>query len=357
MKFLALYLPAFHRVKENDMLWGEGFTEWDNVKKAKSLYKGHIQPMTPFNEDYYDLSKKECIEKQIDLANEYKLDGFIFYHYWLNENHMVLEKPAEILKNELSEKKIEYCFCWANHDWIATWHGKQKDISYRQEYGKESDWHKHIEYLMDFFKDERYIKIDGRPVLFIYNANKMKDYEEMIEYWNTYLKEHGMKEIYTIEYIHSKNTKLYSKKTDGVVEFEPLYSTFFDVSIFNEAKRFLCKKVFKCIDFQNYDNLWKAIIKRKRTYKGKTIFKSCFSGWDNSPRKERESMIVKNGTPEKFEDYLDKLVKMKRKDTSSDYLIINAWNEWGEGAMLEPSEQDGYKYLEAIKSVVEKNEK
>ena len=178
----------------------------------------------------------------------------------------------------------------------------------------------------------------------------------MIEYWNNYLNEQGLKPIYTIEYIFSRNPQLSSKKSDGVMEFEPLYTTFFDISFFNKAKRFFCKKILKCIDFQNYDSLWKLILKRDREYSDKTIFKSCFSAWDNSPRKEKNSMIVKNSTPKKFEKYLDELIKSKRKNTSDKYLVINALNEWGEGAMLEPTEQDGYGYLEAIRKVVDKNE-
>ena len=136
MKILALYLPAYHQVKINDDVWGEGFTEWDNVKIATPLFKGHKQPIEPINNNYYDLSKKEDIEKQICLANEYKVDGFIFYHYWFGNNMKALERPAEILRYEIQEK-TNYCFCWANHSWFTTWHGKSSKIIVNQEYGKK----------------------------------------------------------------------------------------------------------------------------------------------------------------------------------------------------------------------------
>lgn len=355
MKILALYLPAFHRIKENDEWWGEGFTEWDNVKKAKKLYQSHEQPMHPLNNNYYDLSNKTDIEKQIKLAKEYRVDGFIFYHYWLDTNKMIFEKPAELLRDKIKED-IGYCFCWANHTWTATWDAKGNKVLMEQKYGEEDDWLKHIEYLYTFFKDDRYIKRDDRPVLYIYNGNQIEKYNEMLDCWNKYLKSKGMKEIYVIEYIFTRNKNITSEKTDAVVEFEPVYTTFFDISWANKLKRFICKKL-KITDFQNYDKLWKYNIKRKRTYSGKKIYKSCFVGWDNSPRKAKNSMIVKGQTPEKFEKYLNELINNNREDASNEYVMINAWNEWGEGAMLEPTEEYKYKYLEAIKKVVENNEK
>lgn len=355
MKILSLYLPAYHRVKENDEWWGEGFTEWDNVKGAKPLYKGHNQPVIPIDNYYYDLSNPTDIEHQIKIAQKYKVDGFIFYHYWFDTNKKILEKPAEILRDKV-KGDINYCFCWANQSWTSTWHGKETKVLIEQKYRNEDDWKEHIEYFYEFFKDARYLKKDGRPILFIYNANKIKRYDDMIDYWNNYLRKKGMKDIYIIEYIFTRNKHLTSLKTDAVMEFEPVYTTFFDISWLNKFKRFICKKL-KIIDFQDYDKLWKYNINRKRKYSGKIIYKSCFVGWDNSPRKARQSMIVKGQTPEKFEKYLKLLINNNREDSSNDYIIINAWNEWGEGAMLEGTEKEKYRYLEAIKKVVEENER
>lgn len=351
MKALAIYLPAFHQCKENDEWWGKGFTEWDNVKTAKAYYKGHIQPVQPINNEYYDLAKKEDIEKQSILAQKYGIYGFIFYHYWFGNDKQIFQNPVEIFKND-KDIKTNYCFCWANDTWVTTWHGKEAKELLRQTYGGKEEWEKHIRYLIEHFKSEKYIKIDNRPVLFIYKPHEIENYEEMIDYWNRVLEKEGLNKIYIIEYISSKNKKLSSDKSDAVTEFEPLYTTFFDISIFNKAKRFLCKK-FKTIDFQNYDILWKKIINRRRTYNDKTIYKGCFVGWDNSPRKEKNSMIVKGGAPEKFSKYFKMLVKKERKNASEEYVVINAWNEWSEGAMLEPSEQYKYKYLEGVKEALD----
>lgn len=351
MKILALYLPAYHQVKINDDVWGEGFTEWDNVKAATPLFKGHKQPIEPINNNYYDLSKKEDIEKQICLANKYKVDGFIIYHYWFGNNMQALERPAEILRYEIQEK-TNYCFCWANQSWFTTWHGKSSKIIVNQEYGEKEEWIKHFNYLFKFFKDDRYIKVDNKPVIYIYNMSDIKHAKEMFELWDKMLRKENFNGIYIVEFISSKNVKLSYNKSDAIVEFEPLYTTFFDVSKLNLLKRFICKK-FKIIDFQDYNNLCKKIVNRKRTYNGKTIQKGFFCGWDNSARKGRNSMIVKNSTPQNFGDNLKKLINNNRKDATNDFIIINAWNEWSEGAMLEPTEKNQYKFLEVIKKIKE----
>ena len=349
LEIWALYLPAFHRIKENDLWWGEGFTEWDNVRKGIPLYDGHIQPQVPLD-GYYDLSKVDTLRKQADLANKYGVDGFVFYHYWFKDGKKLLELPAEnLLKNK--DIDLKFSFCWANEPWARTWDGKNHDVLMPQDYGEYDDWISHIKYFMNFFKDERYQKINDKPVLYIYSASKIPCFDEMIKVWNAYLKENGLREIFLIEYISTFNTEVFSNLTSGVFEFEPLYTTRFDISIFNKAKRVMCKKL-GVTDYQDYDSLWDLILRRKRAYSGKPIIKGCFVGWDNSPRKAKKSMIVKGNTPQKFEVYMRKLINNNRKDCL-DIILINAWNEWGEGAMLEATVNDKYAYLESIKRLKE----
>ena len=355
MKILAIYLPGFHEDEINNRAWGKGFTEWDNVKKGKKLFKEHYQPMVPLNENYYDLSKKENIDNQVSIAKKYGLDGFIFYHYWFGNGKMALKKPAEIYKDEIKDK-IEYCFCWANHSWIKNWHGGNSEYIEKQEYCGKEDWINHINYLINFFIDEKYIKIDGRPVLYIYNMNDIKCFEDMLNVWNNELEKRGLKKLYIVEYISSRNKKVSCKMTDAVMEFEPLYTTFFDLSYFMLFKRFICKKL-NIADYQDYDKLWKKNIQRKRRYDGKHIQKGCFTNWDNSARKGHNSMIIKNSTAEKFYGNLKKLIKNDRKECNNDYIVVNAWNEWSEGAILEPTEKDKYAYLDALKRVKEEYDK
>ena len=347
MKVMAIHLPAFHRVPENDEWWGKGFTEWDNVRAGKPLYPGHVQPVEPYDDWYYDLSKIEDLSRQASLAKQYGVDGFIMYHYWFGYGRTIFEKPVEMLLGT-PDIDIEFSLCWANHTWITSWHGREPEELIRQNYPGKEDWHAHIEYLLQFFKDTRYSKIDNKPVLYIYNPSDITNYEQMIEYWDAYLKGNNFNGIYVVEYISSKNRSLLSDKSSAVVEFEPLYSMFFDISKINLAKRALAKKMHR-LDFQSYDELWMHILNRTRTYSGKPIIRACNCAWDNSPRKHYDSMIIKGATPEKFERYLSELMVYSRKDVSDKYLVINAWNEWSEGAYLEPDKHNGFGFLEAIR--------
>lgn len=347
MKVLALNLPQFHEIPENNEWWGKGFTEWTNVKKAVPLFEGHSQPKKPIDGYYYDLTKKKDINRQAELAKKYGLSGFVYFHYWY-EGRKLLEKPCEILLDN-KDIDIEYCFCWANHSWTRAWDGKENQVLLEQTYGKEQDWDKHIEYLLKFFADERYIKKDNRPVLVIYNTSVIPNVDKMIEFWNKKLNQKGYGNLYIIEYISTKCPKPGCSFSDAVYEDEPLYTLRFEINVIEIAKRLYAKKT-ETIDYQDYDRIWNLLLKKNRTYNGRKIVRGCFTDWDNSPRRGKNgSMIVKGASPSKFRVYFNELLNnCDRKDISNDFVIINAWNEWGEGAILEPSVHDGYGYLEAV---------
>ena len=351
MRFWALNLPQFYETPENNEWWGKGYTEWTSVKKAVPLYKGHQQPLVPLNDYYYDLSQESTIRWQAELAQKYGIEVFVYYHYWYEGRHL-LEKPCELLL-ERKDINIKYCYCWANHSWTRAWDGKNHEVLVPQTYGDESEWEEHLQYLIPFFKDERYERIDGKPVLFIYKPEDITNGDERIAYWNKRLKEEGIAEgLFVVEYISSFNPNPSLKSSDAVFEDEPNFSCRFEISPFNKAKRLICKTL-KMTDYQDYDKLWKLILKKKRTYDGRKIVLGGFPRWDNSPRKGKNSRVIRTATPEKFENYLSKLVSTKRTD-SSDIVLLNAWNEWGEGAILEPTTLDGYGYLEAVRKFAER---
>ena len=203
MKILAMYLPQFHRVLENDEWWGNGFTDWVSAKKAKPLYEGHYQPHVPLGENYYNLLNKDVMVWQAELMKKYGVDGMCIYHYWFKDGRKILEKPAE---NLLQWKEIEmpFCFCWANETWARSWaqiqganswadmyeqyaadgsDQSQKAILLEQQYGEKKDWKKHFDYLNMFFRDERYIKIDDKPIFDFYKTADISCLDEMICYW------------------------------------------------------------------------------------------------------------------------------------------------------------------------------
>lgn len=349
MRIWALNLPQFYETPENNEWWGQGYTEWAAVKGAKPLYKGHMQPLVPLNENYYDLSDEKTIKWQADLARKYGIEGFVFYHYWYQGRHL-LEKPCELIL-QLPDIDINYCFCWANHSWTRAWDGKDHEILVKQDYGTTDEWENHLQYLLPFFKDKRYLRIDNKPVLFVYKANDICDGDKRFAYWNKRLSEEGLPGLYIVEYISTFNVEPSLQCSSAVYEDDPNYVCRFDISVFNKAKRLFCKKM-KLTDYQNYDALWKLMLKRKRTYNGKSIIQGGFPCWDNSPRKGKNSRVIWGSTPDKFEKYLCQLFRQERKDAKG-ILVLNAWNEWGEGAILEPTEQYGYGYLEALKAAVE----
>ena len=350
MKFLAYNLPAFHRIPENDEWWGPGFTEWDNTKRGKPLFKGHIQPMVPLGNNYYDLSLKENVVKQALLAKEYGLYGFIYYHYWFTGKKL-LEKPVEIFRDS-KEVDFHYCLCWANEQWCRTWDGKDGQVLMPQTFGDEKDWEEHLQYFLTFFKDERYIKVNNSPMLYIYSCSQIPMINEMIMYWNERLKEYGFDSLYLVEFINTPNPNVSCKYSVAVTEFEPMYSARYEVNIFYKLYRYLRKKRGK-LEKIKYDYIWKRLLKRKRIYEDRINILGCYTQWDNTPRKGEKGFVHVGGNPEKFEKYLKKMLTNGRKGCSSEYCIINAWNEWGEGPVLEPSEQYKYSYLEAVKRVSE----
>lgn len=225
MKVIAFYLPQFHNIPENDEWWGDGFTEWVNVKKSKPLYEGHYQPRVPLNENYYNLLDDNVKKWQVDLAKKYGIYGFCYYHYWFS-GHMLLEKPMEQM---LANKEIDlpFCVCWANEPWTKAWVGDAKKVLIPQNYGREKEWREHFDYLLPFFKDERYITVDGRPLFVLYRPEIVGCLNEMLDYWNKLAKENGFENGFCFAY-QNIDFDLAKDKDDSRfdlnIEFEPLYA-------------------------------------------------------------------------------------------------------------------------------------
>ena len=362
MKILAFYLPQFHSIPENDKWWGEGFTEWVNVKKSSPQFKGHVQPEVPLNDNYYCLLDEKSQIWQSELAKKYGIDGFCYYHYWFS-GKLLLEKPMEnMLKNKAVD--MPFCICWANEAWSRNWDGHNKDVLIAQNYEEDEEaWKAHFEYLLKFFKDERYIKHEGKPMLLIYKPNLIENCAKMAEYWQRLAKENGFPGLYigwqyATNYGHSPK----EKGLDFNVEFEPFYTLFEQnkkregawgkltyaiknpVWLINRIKVKLGKNNNILND---YDTAWRDMLKRhpacEETYAG------AFPAWDNTPRRGRDSMIFTGASPEKFKSYLLKRIDAAKKYYKGDFLFINAWNEWAEGAHLEPDSVNKYGYLEAVK--------
>lgn len=362
MKLITFYLPQFHEIKENNDWWGKGFTEWTNVKKSRPLFKGHNQPRIPLDNNYYDLSDIEVMKWQVDLARNYGIYGFCFYHYWFN-GKLLLEKP---IKNFLMDASIDFPFCmsWANEPWTRSWDGKSKTILMDQSYGLEDDWEKHFQYLLPFFQDKRYIKIDNKPIFLIYKSKDINERDRMIDFFNKRAENHGFSGIYFIDTDRGVNNNYSRGSFSAVVEFEPtrtLYKRNISSLWFRRAYRYgvkifnyLFKKEFP-VNLPRYTkDIYEESLKSIPNSKIMTI-PGAFVSWDNSPRRNHESSIMLEASKDEFENYISSKILLGKNKYQSEYLFINAWNEWAEGTYLEPDSVNKYAYLEAIKNALDKN--
>lgn len=351
-QIIAFHLPQFHTIPENDAWWGKGFTEWTNVKKARSLFKGHRQPRIPYNGNYYDLMNPEALIWQTNLARQYDIFGFCYYHYWFNSKKL-LEKPIEqILKTK--EPDFPFCLAWANEPWTRTWDGRKSQILMHQTYGDEKDWQAHFDYLTPFFNDQRYIRINDKPVFVIYRTSSIPNCDQMLAFWQKAAQNSGIGGIYFIEMMNSFQNRSFSLETEAVVEFEPLYTLASGFNLMekikNKTRVILNKNSLSIVD---YDLLWKKIILRQNTISQKTVFGGGFVDFDNSSRRTKYAMVLKGVSPEKFENYLTLQLKRSKEVYKSEFIFFNAWNEWAEGAYLEPDDENRFQYLEAVKKALE----
>lgn len=349
MKILAYFLPQFHEDEKNNIWWGKGFTEWVNLKKSKKLYIGHEQPKLPLK--YYDLTDREVMKWHAKLLKKYKVYGLCYYHYW-SLGEKILSKPVE---NLLNWKEIEqnYCFFWANHDWRKDWVGDSKTILFNQQYGEEKDWEIHFEYLKQFFLDERYIKVNNKPLFIIYNKKVIKNFEKIKDFFNRKCIEIGFSGIEIL--ISISNVDELSKNKENIIIREPDCSLYFK-NIFEKIYSRLKKtyKIMKIFPVQRMDYerfLSKGYEIATKNIKN-NVYPTLFTGWDNTPRYGKSGFVLENNNIKTFRKYLLKYKKLM-KEKNSEYLFINAWNEWTEGMYLEPDQKNRYKYLEVIKEVMD----
>ena len=381
-KVIAFYLPQFHRIPENDQWWGEGFTEWTNTKKAKPLFDGHYQPKTPLNEDYYDLSDVTVMERQATLAKEYGLYGFCYYHYWFKNGKKLLEKPVE---NMLNDPKVDipFCLCWANENWTRNWDGGNFEVIAEQEYGNQAEWEKHFDYLLPFFKDDRYIKYQGKPLMVIYKPEIIDDFDRMMSCWKERARKKGLPGLIILrQFPFSYFDPLWnSENIDYTIKFEPAFSNSQRIHLTEQLQKLSNKRRLKKIvgnvlnrlglktaikkriidlerkdnrnkrqnkelDVFGYDEAWRIILDDEPY--GNTLINGAFVNWDNTSR-NKNGRLYKGSTPEKFQMYFFELLN---KPTAINCIFINAWNEWAEGAYLEPDEKYEYAYLEALSNAL-----
>lgn len=368
---IAIYLPQFHQIPENDEWWGKGFTEWTNVVRAKPLFEGHYQPQLPADIGFYDLRLPEILQQQAGLAQQYGIQGFCFYHYWFNGKKL-LQRPVEDM---LASAKPDFPFmlCWANENWTRRWDGRDEEVLIEQLHSEEDDIN-HMHYLIQFFKDPRYIRVHNKPVFIIYKSFLLPDPAATAKKWREIAAHYGM-ELYLCHMVFSYS-KAYSHLADGfdaAIDFEPFGTRRMECSLTSEKIKasdsysFLRKISDKLkrtdssvlegvnkLNVKEYKSMFENLQSLKESnYK---IFPSLVPGWDNTARKQSNPvLILNNSTPELFKDWLGKIVEdFKPYSEEENFVFINAWNEWAEGNHLEPCQRWGRQYLEVLKKTLER---
>ena len=351
-KFIALYLPQFHPIPENDLWYGKGFTEWTNVAKGRPLFRGHYQPHIPADLGFYDLRMKETLVEQISLAKEYGVDGFCYWHYWFGNGRRLLEKPFQML---LADQSLDFpvALAWANETWEKKlWDNKKKnEIIAQQEYPGEEDYKNHFYTMLDAFRDKRYIRISGRPLFYVYKPMNCPDMKLFIDIWRTLAEKEGLGGFYFIANDCDCRNKeaLFDMGFDAICN-DNVLNIHHMQSLFTKGRLWFQRNALHMPTVFPYKKAIDYMITRA-DYQD-NIIPMVAPNWDHSPRSGRKSMILTDAKPELFEEVLGRACDaIKDKPEEQQIIVIRAWNEWGEGNHLEPDLKYGRGYLEAIRTI------
>ncbi|MBR1520095.1 MAG: glycoside hydrolase family 99-like domain-containing protein [Bacteroidaceae bacterium] len=360
-RVIAFYLPQYHPIPENDEWWGKGFTEWTNVGKAKPLFKGHYQPRVPADLGYYDLRLPIVREQQADMAREAGVEGFCYWHYWFGNGRTLL---AEIFDDVLKSGKPDFPFClgWANHTWTRrNWNGadkhKNEDLLL-QTYPGEEDHVAHFYNVLPAFKDERYIKVDGKPLFLLYRPLDIPNTKQFIELWQRLAIKNGLKGIFfvgqNVEW-RDYHEKILESGCDAIT-FENIFRA-------QELSRggylpFIIRRKLAVyfpklapLDIFDYEKIMKYWF-TDYDY-DENCYPTILPNWDRSPRAGRRAYIYRGSTPELFKKSVEKAVEIiKNKQPEHRIIFLKSWNEWAEGNYMEPDLRYGHGYLDALRDVV-----
>ena len=338
---IAFYLPQFHPFPENDEWWGTGFTEWTNVASARPSFAGHNQPRIPADLGYYDLRLDLIHEKQIELAQRYKISGFCYYYYSF-AGKTLMTMPAD--RHLEKDYELDFCLCWANENWSRRWDGSEDDVLMHQSHSQLDD-NNFIDQILKYFDSPRYIKINGAPFLLIYRVSLLQDPVSTINIWKAKTKAAGFPDLHVsmCETFGLSDPARYG--ADSLCQFPPHGVN---------AREIQNKVVDLDKDFTGriYDYMEIAAGELWRPEGEALRFRTAMPSWDNTSRKGKAGHIFHNASPAAFEAWLSVLCAKARRNLppGQRLVFVNAWNEWAEGAYLEPDRRDGHRNLKAVRA-------
>jgi glycosyltransferase involved in cell wall biosynthesis len=349
VKLICFYLPQFHEIEENNLWWGTGFTEWTNVVPSRPNFAGHYQPHIPGDLGYYNLLDAGVQEKQVNLAKIYGVEGFCFYFYWFGGKRLLEAPVLNFLENKALD--LPFCLCWANENWSRRWDGLDGEILIQQSHSPSDDI-EFIKYLSKYLEDDRYIRINGKPLILVYRPRLLPSAKDTSTRWRKWCRENGIGEIYLAytQSFENDDPKIFG--FDAAIEFPPNNSS--PPNITTEIMPISEQGFSGTV----YD--WNIFPERSERYiePDYTLFRSVCPGWDNTARRGRNGTIFINNSPTGFKRWLKNAIvhTVKAKKNKDERLVfVNAWNEWAEGAHLEPDQKSGYAYLQATREAMEEN--
>ncbi len=347
-KFIAFYLPQYHPTKENDDWWGPGFTDWRSVNLAKPLFKGHVQPKVPADLGYYDLRLEETRVKQAEMAKQYGIDCFCYWHYWFGDGVRLLNLPFdEVVKT--GKPDFPFCLGWANHSWYKKkWGGDGKDqLLAEQKYPGVKDYELHFNTMLPAFKDPRYFRHQGKLLFIVYMPLADQQISLFIKTWRGLAHENGLNDFFFV----GKDSYSRDKEQILNVGFDAVYNDNIFGILHKEKKikkayRYIKQKLFNIPMVFNYGDAIDYMISEEE--RKEEVVPTIIPNWDHSPRSHGTVPIFVNAKPKYFEKLVRKVCQLVR-DKKNDLVIVKSWNEWGEGNYLEPDMQYGRGMLEALK--------
>jgi hypothetical protein len=344
LQLIAFYLPQFHPIPENDAWWGEGFTEWQNVAGAEPLFEAHYQPRLPSNLGFYDLRVSETREAQADLARAHGITGFCYYHYWFSGKQL-LERPFDEVRTS-GQPDFPFCLCWANEPWSRRWDGQEQDVLQPQSYS-EADDHRHIAGLLPALLDRRAIRVHGKPLFLVYQGRELPDPTRTIEIWQAAAREAGLPGLHlvTVETGWDAGWDATDVGFDAKVLFQPQFSILDTV-----PKLDLGPDATRVFDYQE---AWKVLAHPEPV--DYTRYDCVCPSWDNTARRGDASWVLHNSSPDAYQAWLELALRRAMDQPEAERLVfLNAWNEWAEGAYLEPDQRHRLAYLEATRRARER---
>ncbi len=358
-RLLALYLPQFHPVPENDEWWGPGFTEWTNVARARPRYRGHEQPRIPGELGFYDLRVPETRHAQAALAREHGIEAFCYWHYWFG-GRRILERPfAEVLDD--AEPDLPFCLGWANQTWSGVWYGETDRILIDQQYPGLDDHRRHFDLLVRAFHDPRYVRVDGRPVFVVFRPDELPDAARVADLWRTLAVDAGLPGIHLVGMEHGEGWRCEAVGFDAriVIRLTEMFTLRVSSPLLR-ARRFALRsrryaaldpKVFrKPVHVYPYDRVTPRLVPAVLE---PSDYPCVIPNWDNTPRSGSRGSVMADSTPERYAAHLETAVRaVEDRPAEHRLVVIKSWNEWAEGNYLEPDRRWGRAYLEATRDIV-----